>query len=64
MTRTSFIGFIAPKNLNYLPSNLSILSEPDEGYSRNLQCALNLVSTFLLQTIHLMETWHWKRPMG
>ena len=29
-------------------SNLSILSVPDEGYSRNASCALNLISTFLL----------------
>jgi len=29
-------------------SNLSILSVPDEGYSRNVSCALNLMSTFLL----------------
>ena len=25
-----------------------ILSVPDEGYSRNASCALNLISTFLL----------------
>ena len=29
-------------------SNLSILSVPDEGYSRNALCALNLKSMFLL----------------
>jgi len=29
-------------------SNLSILSVPDEGYSRKMFCALNLISTFLL----------------
>ena len=28
-------------------SNLLILSVPDEGYSRNASCALNLISTFL-----------------
>ena len=27
-----------------------ILSVPDEGYSRNVSCALNLMSTFLLGT--------------
>ena len=27
---------------------LSILSVPDEGYSRNVLCTLNLISTFLL----------------
>ena len=26
-----------------------ILSVPDEGYSRNMSCALNLISTFLLK---------------
>jgi len=31
--------------INYL----SILSVPDEGYSRNVSCALNLISTFLLK---------------
>ena len=29
--------------LNYLVSNLSTLSEPDEGYSRNAICTLNLL---------------------
>jgi len=28
-------------------SNLSILSVPDEGYSRNVLCALNFMSMFL-----------------
>jgi hypothetical protein len=28
--------------------NLSIYSVPDEGYSRNVPCTLNLISTFLL----------------
>jgi len=28
---------------------ISILSVPDEGYSRNESCALNLISTFLLK---------------
>jgi hypothetical protein len=28
--------FFAPKTLNYLAFNLSILSVPDEGYSRNV----------------------------
>ena len=31
--------------INYL----SILSVPDEGYSRNVSCALSLISTFLLK---------------
>jgi len=34
---------------NYLVSNLSILRVPDEGYSRHVSCALNLISTFLLK---------------
>ena len=32
-------------------SNLSTLSVPDEGYSRNASCALNLIFTFLLWCI-------------
>jgi len=27
------------------------LSVPDEGYSRNASCALNLISIFLLRTL-------------
>ena len=43
-------GFIALKTLNYLSfSNLSILREPYEGYSRNASSVLNLISTFLLR---------------
>jgi len=30
-------------------SKLSIVSVPDEGYTRNTLCALNLISTFLLE---------------
>ena len=32
--------------LVFLLSILSILSVPDEGYSRNVLCALNLISMF------------------
>jgi hypothetical protein len=32
-------------------SNLSILSVPDEGYSRNVLCALNLISTIFYLSI-------------
>ena len=53
-------GFIAPKNyLAFLFFDLSIPDEgysrnmlcavPDEGYSRNMLCTLNLISTFLFQ---------------
>jgi hypothetical protein len=42
-------GFIAPKTLNYLAFQYFDLSVPDEGYSRNASCTLNLISTFLLQ---------------
>ena len=35
------------KVLNYF-SNISTLSVPDERYSRNVSCALNLISTFSL----------------
>jgi hypothetical protein len=40
---------LLPKRLITWLSNLSILSVPDEGYSRNACCALNLISTFLLR---------------
>ena len=36
------------KALNYLAFQILILSVPDEGYSRNVTCAHNLISTFLL----------------
>ena len=39
--------FNAPKMLWLL--NISILSVPYEGHSRNTQWALNLISTFLLE---------------
>ena len=32
---------------------LSILSVPDEGYSRNVLCALYLISTFLQKALHI-----------
>jgi len=42
-------GFLAPKDLKIIWfSNILALSVPDEGYSRNAWCALNLISTFLL----------------
>ena len=42
--------FIAPKNLFILLlSNLSILSVPDESYSRCASLSQNLISTFLLK---------------
>jgi hypothetical protein len=41
-------GFIAPKTLNYLAfQSLDFVPLPGEGYSRNVSCALNLISTFL-----------------
>ena len=39
-------GLIAPKTLNYLTFQYFDLSVPDEGYSRNASCTLNLISTF------------------
>ena len=42
-------GLIAPKTfLIICLFNLLTLGVPDEGYSRNAWCALNLISTFLL----------------
>ena len=45
------IKFIAHNASTFVPCYLdhdrcSILSVPDEGYSRNALCALNLISTF------------------
>jgi hypothetical protein len=34
------------------PRNMNV---PDEGYPRNMSCALNLISTFLLQLIFSMK---------
>ena len=36
-------------------SSLSILSVPDEGYARNLSCALNEISTFSLSIPLLVD---------
>ena len=44
-------GIIAPTTGIWL-SNISMLSVPDEGYSRNASCALNLISTFLFDHSH------------
>jgi len=41
--------FLLPKISIIWLSNLLALSIPDEGYSRNMQCALILMSTFLFQ---------------
>jgi hypothetical protein len=32
------------------------LSVPDEGYSRNVSCALKLISTYDVQELHLTQT--------
>jgi hypothetical protein len=34
-------------------SSLFILSVPDEGYSRNMPCTLNLISTFLNKNVDI-----------
>jgi len=36
---------------NYLAFKYLALSVPDEGYSRNISCTLNLISTFLLLNV-------------
>jgi hypothetical protein len=46
-------GVMAPTTCIWL-SNISMLSVPDEGYSRNASCALNLISTFLFDHSHLV----------
>jgi hypothetical protein len=46
----SYLWFVLllPKTLIIWLSNLSILSVPDNGCSRNVSCTLNLTSTFLI----------------
>ena len=44
-------GFIAPKSLNFLAFQSFYFERTDEGYSRNVSCALNLIYTFLLHSI-------------
>ena len=39
---------LIPKSFKLFDSNISILRVPDESYSRNTSCALNLISMFLL----------------
>jgi hypothetical protein len=51
---TLYFIVLVPKN--YLAFQSSILSVIDEGYSRNGSCALNLISTFLLQKINYLAT--------
>ena len=45
-------GLLAPPTFKIIWfSILTTLSEPDEDYSRNVSCALNLISTFFLQDL-------------
>ena len=49
VARSNAFGFIVPKHFTIIWfSNLSTLSVPDEGYSRNVSCAINLIFTFSL----------------
>ena len=47
LTYVRIFGFIAPKALNYLVFQSFESSIPDESYSRNASCALNLISICL-----------------
>ena len=40
-------------------SNLLILSVSDEGYSRNMSCALHLISTGFFYYYFTFQTWLW-----
>jgi hypothetical protein len=40
-------------SLSWFSETFRLLSVPDEGYSRNPSCALNLISTFLFFYIFL-----------
>jgi hypothetical protein len=45
-------------------SNLSIFSKPDDGYSRNATCALNVISTFSLPSLGQCVCWWTIKPRG
>jgi hypothetical protein len=49
-------SFIAPKTLNCLAFQ-SILSVPDESYSRKESCALNPIATYLLLSFGRYLCW-------
>ena len=53
--------FLLPKTLKLFSFQIFLtLSVPDEGYSRNVSCALNLLSTFFSYTeFHLIQDWVW-----
>jgi hypothetical protein len=38
----------------FAPLNILALSEPDEGYSRNVSCTLSLISMFLLAELYYL----------
>jgi hypothetical protein len=44
-------------NFWFLGSNILSLRVPEEGYSRNASCALNLISTFLLNKKSICHIW-------
>jgi hypothetical protein len=50
-------GFIAPRALSYLAFQSSMFSLPDEGYSRNASCALNLLLFFYYTTSRPLFPW-------
>ena len=59
------------QNANYIKtfkiiwlSNLSTLSVLDEGYSKNVSCALNLISTILLLSLGRYFCWWTISPRG
>ena len=52
------ISDFAPKTLSYLAFHSFDLSVSDEGYSRNVLCALNLISTLLLILIKVGKSVH------
>ena len=58
-----YIIKLLPKRYIIWLSNLLILSVPDEGYSRNASCALNLISTFLF-ILRYVPTLFLSNPLG
>ena len=50
-----YLGCIVLKTLIYL----TMFSVPVDGYSRNVSCALNLISTFLFTYLYRIHTYFW-----
>ena len=50
--------FLLPKTFNLF----GFENIPDEGYSKNVLCTLNLISTFLFQLYYYLIQWKLSNP--